>query len=167
MIGFDEGAYQQGRYPHPLNVVGNDNYEIAERRAFISRRLEILRDGRDATELAKVAKGVSARTMQGLFDHPEKASPETVSALCEVLGVDISCIRGYADPMTPEELEALYMDDALTDEDRRIVCETLQHIHRIRKPPRIRLQVGEDDPNAVNDWHTYATQSGIEEAEKI
>lgn len=158
MIAFDD--------THPLRVVGDDEYDLIRRKSMIRARLDRIRAGRSAKELAKVAH-VGERTMQGLFKHPEAATLETVGALCEALGIDMSEIRGYADPMTPGELAALYMDEALTDEDRRIVAATLRHIHSMRKPPRFRLV--NVDPTATYDydWRQDAIEQGKADAENL
>lgn len=158
MIAFDE--------EHPLKVLGDDEFEIIRRETMIHARLDKMKTGTTGRALAKVAN-VGERTMQALFKHPEGATTTTVYALCEGLGVDISCIRGYADPMTPEELEALYMDEALTDEDRRLVAETLQHLHRIRKPPRFRIREADPDAAYEYDWVKDAMELGKEDAENL
>jgi len=130
MIAFDE--------KHPLRVLGNDPSEMEERNAMIRARLDEIRGTTPANALARIAN-TSERTMQGLFQNPRDATPTTIHALCGAVGVSLSEIRGYPDPMPPEEMERLYMDSALTDEDRRIVAHTLQHIYEMRNPPRIHL----------------------------
>lgn len=157
MIAFDER--------HPLKVLGDDGLEVLRREAMIAERLRAIKEGTTAKALG-LSSAVGERTMQGLFKRPGEATAETVGALCDHLGVDVSAIRGRADPMPTSELAAIYENTALTDSDRRLIADTAAHLLEMRAPPRIPLADRGGDPD-YGELVREAEEQGKRDAAKI